>query len=281
MDTATETMTADLRDELAANSNAATPIDPRTRPARFHNLKEMGRSPLHCFESFQDDSDRSSLALRLGAGTHALLFGQPVAVFTGKVRNGKVWDAFKAEHDGTVILNAKEHARAEAISNAIRSHEIASRLLFSPGTRHEESILWEQDGRARRSTPDARGAYHLVELKTTRCAQPDRFMRDAMFRAYHAQVADYRAAIEASVGVKPRDCYIIAVESVRPCAVTVLRLTDRALEMGDRLCRLWMERLRACEASNEWPPYCQSATDFDVPDDELDLVFGDEAEVVE
>ncbi len=99
-----------------------------------------------------------------------------------------------------------------------------------------------------------------------------------MFRGYHAQVADYRAAIKAKVGVPPRDCFIIAVESAAPYAVTVLRLTERALDMGDRLLAVWMERLRACEDSNSWPAYCQSVTDFDVPDDELDLVFGDESD---
>ena len=277
MNAAAEEMTAELRDELAA-SNVRRLVDPRTKPLRFHNLKAMAASAAHCFESFQSDNDYDTLATRIGSGTHAILFNQPFAVFTGKVRNGKVWDAFKVEHDGKAILSVKEHSKAQAIADAIRSHEIASRILFSADVRHEQRIEWEQAGRARRSTPDALGTYHLAELKTTKCAQPDRFMRDAMWRGYHAQVADYCAAVEAKRGIKPREAYIIAVETVRPYAITPLKLTPRALEMGDRLCRLWFERFRACEDSNTWPGYCESVTDFDVPDDELELIFGEEAD---
>lgn len=276
MDSATEQMTAELRDEIAANSTRRL-VDPRSMPLRFHHLKAMGQSALHCLQSFQYD-DRDSLAIRIGAGTHALLLGQPVAQFTGKVRRGKEWDSFAAANTNTTILNAKEHAKASAIAGSIKAHPIASRLLFSSDVVHERTIEWMQAGRKRRSTPDARGTYHLVELKTTRCAEPGRFARDAMYRGYHAQVADYAAAIESTVGIKPRDCYIIAVESVAPYAVTVLRLTQRALEMGERLCRTWFERFRACEDSGAWPAYCDSVTDFDVPDDEIGLVFGEEGE---
>lgn len=276
MDSAVEQMSAELRDELAAN-NVRRLVDPRSLPLRFHNLKAMGQSAAHCLQSFQYD-DRDTLALRLGQGTHSLLFGQPVTKFTGAVRRGKAWDEFKVANSNATILNEKEYAKATAIANAIKSHPIASRLLFSPGVVHEQRILWEQAGRKRQSTPDARGTYHLVDLKTTRCAEPGRFARDAMFRGYHAQISDYAAAIEATVGIKPRESYIIAVESVPPYAVTVLRLTERALDMGARLCRTWFERFRACEEAGSWPSYCESITDFDVPDDELDLVFEDKAD---
>lgn len=275
-------MTAELRDELAAN-NLRRLIDPATRPARFHNLKAMGQSPAHCFQSFQDERDKESLSIRLGSGTHALLFGQPVALFDepakkgkGKApRNGEVWEAFKKAHPDEVILNAKEMSRAKAIAGAIKSHEIASRLLFSPGVKFEETIFWKQGNRERRSTPDARGTGYIVDLKTTRCAEPERFSRDAIRYGYHAQLADYRLAVESLVGIKPKECFIIAVETVPPFAVTVLELTPRALDRGEALCRGWMERLLVCEANSHWPAYRECIEALDVPDDDIDLVFGE------
>lgn len=269
-------MTAELAAELASN-NLRLLVDPRTQPARFHNLKAMAQSAAHCFESFQS-TRWDSLALRIGAGSHAMLFNQPYAVFTGKVRNGKVWDAFKEEHADKPILSVRERKRAEAIAASIRRHGEASALLFADGAIHEQTILWEQLGRARRSTPDVRHPHWVVELKTTRCSEPNRFTRDGTFRGYHAQLADQLEAVRFETGRRPDKGYIVAVESVPPHAVTVLELTERALDRGAALCRGWLEQLLVCEGANHWPAYRECIEMFDVADDEIDLVFSDNAD---
>src|SRR4051812_47968660 len=123
-------------------------IDPRTLPARIGHLKAAGLSGAHCFHSFQlDDSD--SLSRRLGAGTHALLFGKPLATWdqpskasvkrqekaakegkpptavTKAPRSGEDWLAFTAAHPGAVILTGKEHDAAKRMVDAIRGNAIA------------------------------------------------------------------------------------------------------------------------------------------------------------
>lgn len=273
MNALTEELTAELRDELAAN-NRRLAVDPRTQHVRFHNLKAMAQSAQHCLASF-NDTRPDTIAMKVGSGTHAMLFGLPVVQFHGKVRRGNEWTAFQALNAGAAILNRKEWARAEAICAAVRSHTIASRLLFKPGTIREQTILWDQNGRARRSTPDVRGPDYVVEMKTTRCAEPARFSRDASYRCYHAQLADQCAAIKHATGTAPREAYIVAVESVEPYAITVLQLTTRALEKGEQLCKDWLSRLIAAEASNEWPPYSTRIEPFDVAD-EYEMSFGDD-----
>lgn len=276
-------MTAELAAELASSERRR--VDPRAQRLRFHHLKAMAQSPAHCFEAFQDDR-HDSLAIRIGAGAHALLLGKPTAVFdkpakTGKgkaPRHGAAWEEFQAQHRGCVILTSKECKRADAIAAAIEHHEVARRLLLSDNVVREQTIEWEWLGRRCQSTPDARSAYSLVDLKTARCAEPGRFTWEALKRAYHAQLAFYRLAIESKIGVAPADCYLVAVESLPPHAVTVLQLTPRAIERGEVMCRGWMERFLTCEAANQWPVYAEATVELDVPDDDLDLVFDDEAE---
>lgn len=268
-------MTAELRDELASNACRLL-VDPRTVPVRFHHMKAMGQSAAHCLAAFQEPDWKQSLALRIGSGVHAMLFrDRPVVRWDGKVRNGKVWDAFKADHSGSVILSKSEHAKSESIAEAINRHDQARSLLFANGALLESTIEWEQLGRSRRSTPDVRAPGYLVELKTTRCAQPDRFTRDGTFRGYHAQLADQRLAAQYATGRKPDAAYIVAVETVRPYAVTVLELTPRALDRGEALCRGWLERILVCESEGHWPAYCESIQSFDVPDDDIELAFAD------
>ena len=60
----------------------------------------------------------------------------------------------------------------------------------------------------------------------------------------HAQLSFYRDALEHR-----GPCYLIAVETVAPYAVTVMHLTERALLEGDKLNRMWLERLAQCEAA--------------------------------
>lgn len=274
MDADTERMSAELRDEIASNERRI--IDPRTVPARFHNLKAMAISAAHGLASFQYDGDET-LAKRIGSGVHAMLFNKPCVKWTGKVRRGEKWDAFVKENPGKLILTSKAWDHSAAIVASIKRHPIAMQLLFGPGTIHEKSIAWEMHGRKRRSTPDVRGDFHVVELKTTRCAEVAKFTRDAGYRGYHAQLADQCLAIEHETGKRPSEVYIVAVETVRPYVVQVLQVSDYTLGKGERLVVGWMARLLEAERTNQWPGYSEGIEMLDIPDDAFDAMFVDEA----
>jgi len=251
-------------------------VDPRTLPVRFSKLKKLAQSPLHYLQSCQDDS-ASTTATRIGSGTHALVFGQPHAVYPDR-RAGKVWDAFEAANADRPIMNAREHDTAQAILRALASNPLASSLLFAPGAIVEERITWERDGRACAGTPDVYSDGALVDLKTTKCAEPERFVRDATWRGYHAQLAWYAQGLAAN-NRPVSDLYIVAVESLAPHPVTVLHLDASAWLAGDALVASWWERLRVCEASNHWPGYTDAMVRFGVEDaGERLIIGGDEFE---
>lgn len=241
-------------------------------PVRFSHLKQMARSPAHYIESLRGRPDTASL--RRGRIVDALVFGETPVVFDG-TRRSKAYEQFEAQHEGADIFTISEYEDARPIADSILKnpeHSEAARLLR--GGAIKTRIFWEWLGRARTGEPDVAGEF-LVDLKVTRCAQPDVFKRDALRFAYHAQLADYRNGLILSGAQPPSECYIVAVETAPPYPVTVLRLTERTIEQGERLCRLWMERLLACEAANYFPGYVQSFVDFDI-ENELDLTFGDE-----
>ena len=270
-----ERLSATLRDELAESSRRRI-IDPRTVPVRFSRLKRFSQSAAHYHAACQWDDD-DTLSRRIGRGAHAILFNTPLVVWH-KRRQGKAWEAFETEHAGREILTESEHLQALAIANAIRRHPIAAPLLFD-GTALERSLSWKIDGRSCTGTPDSVGPGRVVDLKTARTTEPDRFTRQATWMHYHAQLAWYQDGLELAGKQRPAECYIVAVESVAPYAVTVLKLTERALDAGRKLNRLWWERLRACESANAWPPYAQSVIDFDVPDDDADRLIIDGEEI--
>lgn len=258
-------MLEDRDDEPDLDAPRRKVVDPRTMPARFHHLRAAGACGALCFHAFQGDGDET-LARRLGTAAHAVTFGKPVAVWDVPAKNGKgiakrdprtkAWQEFQIVHASKPIVSVAEHDRAQRIRDALHAHPVAARLLFGPGMTYERSIIWSELGRARQSTPDARGADHLVELKTTRCAAPWRFVRDAANMGYHAQLADQRAAIAHERGGRaPREVFIVAVENVPPYVVQVYELTRTTLEQGDKLRLMWLEKLQMYEATNLWGGY--------------------------
>lgn len=263
---------ADLSGELNEQLAASAIVDPRTIPVRFSNLKHMARSAAHYHDAAQGDSG-DTLARRLGRGTHAMVLGQPVTRFDGR-RAGKTWDLFRAAHDGTEILNPKEWAESEAMSNAIKRCDLAAELLIGDRVIREHRLTWHIGGRQCAGTPDARPRDRncVVDLKTCQTSHPDKFTKSAAWMNYHTQLAWYANGI-GTVSRTPDDLFIVAIESKRPYAVTVFRLTDEARDMGDRLWRSWLEQLLVCEVSNSWPAYSQSVVPFDVESEQFGITI--------
>lgn len=250
----------------AAHAESKPLVDPRTLPVRFSRLKQFSLSAAHYLHSCQGEI-HDSLALRMGSGVHAGLFeDRPLVCYDG-IRSGKVWDRFERKQDPrAVILNAREHAIATGIVKSVRKHERAMQLLFD-GTTREHTFEWQFCGRGCRSTPDAYVAgVRNVDLKSTRTAEPRRFARDAIARHYHAQMAFYAEALQEHTGKLHGEDYLVAVENVAPYNVVVWRLTDRTMEIGARMCRLWFEQLLGCEASGHYPGYVESDVDLEVPE---------------
>lgn len=265
----TDTEPADLGERRA--------IDPRTLPARYHNLKAAGTSGAHALHSFQGQGP-DSLARRLGSGSHALLLGKPCVLWDQPAKSGKgkakrdprseAWKEFTAAHVGAVILNSKEMDAARRIVDAIRANPIAERLLFTGDVIMERPIIWAQNGRARQSTPDARRAdgEHNTEIKTTRSAHPLWFLRDAAKFAYHGQLADQAAAIKYETGKAPRHSYIVAVESSPPHIVQVFEAVPATLDRGAQLCEIWLDKLQLFEATQQWGGYSDRIEPWEIVD---------------
>lgn len=232
-------------------------------PVRFSRLKLIGRSPAH----YQAGYGPPSEAMQVGTAVHEnLLKDTPYVVFDG-VRRGKEWDTFKADQAaGVMIFNVRETQQVNEMVMSVRRNADALRVL--EGER-EVMRTWTRNGRDCQGTPDVVSPTFVTELKTGETSDPVLFRHKVIRYSYHAQLAWYDDGIDGR-----QERYIVAVESKSPYVTTVFKLTESSILAGQKLCRLWWERLLACEAVNEWPGYAQSIVDLDVG--ETDLVFGDD-----
>lgn len=246
----------------------------KLKPIRFGELKAMARSPAHYLHAVNVGREDTK-QMRLGRLLDAALFDRPVYVGPSD-RRGKKWTEYVASvPPGVDTFTSDEREEMMPMLESLKLDELAMALLKTG--EHQVTRLWEFMGRACRGTPDTydKGTATLVDLKSTRNADPFWFQRDARRMAYHAQLAWYRHGLR-TLGLPVESVYLVTVESAPPYPVVVHRLTENALLAGDKCVRLWMERLASCEAADFWPGYAQTAVPFDV-EDEIELTgFADD-----
>lgn len=232
------------------------------------------------------------------ASFKALVAGEPHLIFDGPHR-GKAWEEARdeAREHGQIVVSSDdveraqdaarmqadriaagrytlpivttaEYDRARECADAVHAHPFAHELLSGET---EIPLRWELCGRRCAGQIDAYKSRALTELKTIACAEPTWLTRQVFRMAYHAQLGWYAEGVEQNA--RPVDhMYIVSVETQRPYAITIGRLTERAIEDGQRLVRSWMERLAVCEETDTWPAYCQSVIDIDVAQD-VELIY--------
>jgi hypothetical protein len=220
--------------------------------------------------------DDPTYAMERGTAVHALLFGtRKVCGYPGATRRGKEFDAFAAAHPDHEILTQAEYDKARRMADAVLACKLAEPYLKGVV---EETLLFRWMGMDCRATPDVRGANFLTELKTSASAEPMKFTWQALRMAYHAQMRMQQIAErhnDPAARAMPQ-CFIVCVEASEPYPVTVFEIDRRTLEIGEKLLMTWAERLKNCEASGTFPPYCQSIFPLIAPED-LELEYGEAA----
>jgi hypothetical protein len=231
---------------------------------RFSRLRLFGKSAAH----YKGAVEEPTYDMERGTAVHGLVFGniQVVGWEEGRPRRGKDYDAFAADHPGALILTNSEYQTASAMAAAVQKNRLAKDILDGE---YEQTMLWQRDGRWCRGTPDVRNdvrRFH-AELKTGETADPRKFQWKLRDFCYHGQLAWYADGAELAGRPRPESHYIVAVEAAAPYVSTVFRVRHDAIEAGRRLITTWLEQLRACEASDAWPPYCESVVELALADD--------------
>jgi hypothetical protein len=260
--------------QIGQKSPAVLPYT-KMNPVRFSTLKYMARSPAH-YRQALIEPPKQTKAMRLGDALDALLFKtKEVRAFEGSSRRGKAWDKFVEDNPESVLLTTPEQEHALSMLASVQANSAAMDLLNG---KCQQRMEWKLNGRDCAGTPDVVTPTRIVELKSTRSANPDWFPWDARKMGYHAQLCWYANGLNLP---PTTELWIIAVESAPPYPVTLFKLTERAVLEGQKLWRLWFERLLVCEATDTWPAYTAAPVPFDTPDMEgLTLkIEGEDVEV--
>ncbi len=246
--------------------------------ANWSTLKNMGRSPLHYRHHLLAPKAGDTDAKKMGRGSHLAVlepekFRSQCAMWTGKVRRGKKWDAFQLKHAGSELLTEKEYAECVELGEAARASSMAAPYLA--GGKGEQTVLWSHlvpplpgfdgyriDMKCRIDFVATCGA--LVDLKFTRDASPEGFGRECAKYESHVQAALYRDGFKAATGRELPDL-LVAVEKTKPHAVQVYRVHEELLAAGRERYRALLDRLNVCRRDAQWPGYADGVLDLTLP----------------
>jgi hypothetical protein len=224
--------------------------------------KPLRRSPAHCLAALKG---KTSEALSLGiAGHMAVLEPEKFAtahIWTGAVRRGKEWEAFKASAGNEPIFTAEEAMTAKSIARAIQSNPIAQRYL--QGGESELSVLCELEKVQVKARIDYVSSA-IVEFKTTTDASPRMFGVQVAKLDYLGQCALYRDAHHA-VTQKLLPVVFIAAEKEAPWAVQTYRVPEELLLMGRAVYRPLLWKWAECRERNAWPAYADGELELRLP----------------
>lgn len=242
---------------------------------RFSHLRAFGRSAAHGQHALKAEQ-KETYAMQRGTAVHALLFGtRKVSGYEG-VRRGKAYEAVAAANPETEILTLAEYDKARRMVDAILKCSLAAPFLKGIT---ERTIQFRWNGLDCRATPDVRGADFVTELKSSKTADPAKFLWHARRMHYHAQLRFQQYGCEQPTMVqeatKIRDHYIVCVESDAPHPVSVFHVEPEALEEGEKLLMLWAERLKNSDSSDFYPPYSDCIVPLVWPKDDV-IEFGEE-----
>jgi len=222
---------------------------------RSSDLMRARKSALH-YRTPPTQTDTA--AWQMGRLVHALVL-EPhevparYAVWTGKARRGKDYDAWAESHADMEIVTEAVYGRCQAIAAAV-SEAMTQRL--GPTLQAEQLLTWKECGLPCKARYDARGAVWLADIKTYGTSDPRAIMRMVASKGAHIQAAHYVAGARAN-GLVVDHYYLVSVETSAPYDVAILDLVaGGAVDAGQRERADLLRVIAAAEQSGVYPGMC-------------------------
>lgn len=226
--------------------------------SRLKFMRDSPKAYRYACEVGYEDSD----TLREGRLLHTLVlessrFEMDYAVWRGKKRDGKAWEAFEADNASRCIVTVAQLLQAEAMAAAVRASPEAMEYIGARGAEFEHSLQWvdTDTGLPCKARADiiVPGRRILADLKGAVSADARRFGNAAARYGYHCQCGHYGNGIQATRGWFPQQTKLIVVEKAPPHDVTVFDVGQEEIELGREEVSHLMRRVRECTDANRWP----------------------------
>lgn len=216
-----------------------------------------GKSPKHIKHAYENNSPSSDAQIK-GQMAHTLsmqpeLFHDEFAIYGGKVRRGKEWDAFQRENTGATCATEKMVDAVQGMAEAVRLDPVAAEFIKEGVS--EVSMFSVEQGlqvKGRLDWIDTQ-AGNLVDLKFVASIDDHKFGSSFVTFGYGLKLACYRRWFERESGKKINRVILITCEQTAPYDVACVPIPENVLEIGWDAAERAITRVKSCIESGLWP----------------------------
>lgn len=244
--------------------------------------------PPHCPAKFKWLRDHPAErpvpdALDFGKAAHRFAFGagEDYVVIAGTGADENEWRT-KDDKKAVALARAanvtpikpKDLPVIEGMAEALRNHPLAARLFDPDHGKAEVPLYWTDPAtgvplRCRLDwLPDKVEGKRLLasDYKTAESAHPDKFRKPATDYSYHRQAAWYIDGLR-ECGYDDDPAFLFTVqEKTAPYLVTVIELSEGAINIGRNLNHQARAIYAECVRTNYWPSYSEGVERIDLLD---------------
>ena len=182
-----------------------------------------------------------------------------------RTKEGKaVWEAFSTENAGKTIVSRDDFDTIKEMGNALLKNSVSREYMFVGHGENETPFSWvdPDTGDACKCKCDRLmledGRIVVVDYKTAKSAQTDRFNAEIYKRGYHVQAAMYTEGVRISGGLSYRPRFVFVVqEKEAPYAVNVIEVTEDVMNYGDQVYHQLLGKLHDCKEADIWEGYVE------------------------
>jgi hypothetical protein len=221
----------------------------------------VSKTPAHAYidhPRFSTRGDDSTPRSDLGTLAHAMLFGgdKSVVVIDAKDwRKKETQDRRdKARADGKLPVLEDDYLSMFACVDSIKQFLSTCKIDINSGM-CEHTLIWQEDGVWCRARPDWFTTGLVLDLKTTECAEPGRWIKSTMLNSqYYLQAVHYLCGLR-ELGFDIDKFVFLCAEIDAPYCCSLVGLSDAFIEHGMSLRKVALKKWKECLESRRWPGY--------------------------
>ncbi len=168
--------------------------------------------------------------------------------------NKHILDIFERNAQGKTVLTQDQYNMIYSMVFHVKQHEIVDTLIGE--AQFERSIFWtdKETGLQFKCRPDIWSNKMIVDLKTTKDANPRMYVNSAYRYGYYLQCGMFFEACEA-IG-RPIEMFVhLTIEKEEPYVPAVFVMDEKAVEFGREQFNAYKRKIKECMENGKWPGY--------------------------